>query len=147
MSDLSALAQKLGTALSGVNNTAELVFVTLAHGGQMDDATILERPDAFPAWDVNWRGKSGAIVQDEGSLYRSIYDITDAVGNTKPSTAPSMWTKIGNPLDGWPEWFQPIGTHDAYPVGAKVSYNGKHWVNSHGDGNIWEPGVYVWTEE
>ena len=28
---------------------------------------------------------------------------------------------------------------------AKVSHNGKHWI-SNADGNVWEPGVYGWTE-
>ena len=34
---------------------------------------------------------------------------------------------------------------DAYPKGAKVSHNGKHWISDL-DANVWEPGVYGWTE-
>lgn len=33
---------------------------------------------------------------------------------------------------------------DAYNNGAKVSHNGFHWINTYGDGNSWEPGVYGW---
>lgn len=44
------------------------------------------------------------------------------------------------------EWKQPTGAHDAYSKGDKVSHNGKNWV-SDVDGNVWEPGVYGWTEE
>lgn len=29
-----------------------------------------------------------------------------------------MWTRIGNPLEEFPEWVQPIGAHDAYSKGA-----------------------------
>lgn len=47
----------------------------------------------------------------------------------------------------WPAWSQPFGAHDAYPAGAKVSHNGKNWINIHGDGNVWEPGVYGWQEQ
>ena len=40
---------------------------------------------------------------------------------------------------------RPLGAHDAYSKGAKVSHNGKKWT-SDSDGNVWEPGVYGWTE-
>ena len=38
-----------------------------------------------------------------------------------------------------------VGAHDAYDAGDKVAHNGKHWT-SNLDGNVWEPGVYGWTE-
>ena len=56
-----------------------------------------------------------------------------------------MWTPIGNPLEEFPEWVQPIGAHDAYDEGAKTSHNGKKWVSTSAS-NVWEPGVYGWTE-
>lgn len=43
-------------------------------------------------------------------------------------------------------WIQPEGAHDAYPADAKVTHNNKTWNNIHGDGNVWEPGVYGWEE-
>ena len=124
---------------------AELMFVKAAQAEQLDETTISEYPDLFVKWDENWRGKAGDIVQDEGKLYRSIHDVTDAGQNRKPSETPSMWTPIGNPLEEFPEWVQPIGAHDAYSKGAKTSHGGKKWV-SEVDGNTWEPGVYGWAE-
>lgn len=47
--------------------------------------------------------------------------------------------------DEYPEWVQPTGAHDAYEQGAKVSHNGKKWT-SDVSANVWEPGVYGWTE-
>lgn len=51
-----------------------------------------------------------------------------------------------------PTWFQPTGSADAYPAideetGAQtiVTHNGQTWVNTHGDGNVWEPGAFGWT--
>ena len=35
--------------------------------------------------------------------------------------------------------------HDAYPLGAKVSHNEKHWTSTV-ENNVWEPGVYGWEE-
>lgn len=124
---------------------AEIMFVKMAQEQQIDETTITEFPDLFVIWDANWRGKAGDIVQDEGLLYRSIHDVTDAGQNRKPSETPSMWTRIGNPLEEFPEWVQPLGAHDAYEQGAKVSHGGKNWVSDVA-ANVWEPGVYGWTE-
>ena len=38
-----------------------------------------------------------------------------------------------------------VGAHDAYNAGDKVSHGGKHWTSTV-DSNVWEPGVYGWTE-
>ena len=86
--------------------------------------------DDVVQWDEMWRGKRGDIVQDEGELYRSIHDVTDAGQNRKPSETPSMWTRIGNPLEEFPEWVQPIGAHDAYSKGAKTSHTSPPGVSS-----------------
>ena len=61
-------------------------------------------------------------------------------------TAPSLWVGISDPAEEWPKWGQPVGAHDSYNTGDKVSHDGKHWI-SNTDGNVWEPGVYGWTEE
>lgn len=45
----------------------------------------------------------------------------------------------------YPAWVQPTGAHDAYAQGAKVSHNGKKWTSDVAN-NVWEPGVYGWTE-
>ena len=52
---------------------------------------------------------------------------------------------IYDPGTGWPAWVQPSGSTDAYPAGAKVSHVERHWT-SDVDANVWEPGVYGWTE-
>lgn len=130
---------------SSAQAVAEIMFVKMAQEQQLDEVTINEYPDLFVEWDENWRGGAGSIVQDEGQLYRSIHDVTNAGQNTKPSDTPSMWTRIGNPLEEFPEWVQPLGAHDAYANGDKVAHNEKKWV-SDVDSNVWEPGVYGWSE-
>lgn len=124
---------------------SSLVFVQLAQDGTFDDITISEHPSLFPTWSPNWTGKAGTILMDEGNLYRSIHDVTDTAQNTKPSETPSMWTRVSDPTQEFPEWVAPIGAHDAYAAGDKVSHADKNWV-SDVDGNVWEPGVYGWSE-
>ena len=82
----------------------------------------------------------------DGNLYR----VNKGQGHTSqegwnPSLTPALWSKIGDPTEEWPEWSQPVGAHDAYNAGAKVSHNGKHWTSDVAS-NVWEPGVYGWTE-
>ena len=124
---------------------SSLVFVQLAQTGTLDDITISEHPSLFPTWTENWTGKAGTILMDEGNLYRSIHDITNTAQNTKPFETPSMWTAISDPTVEYPEWVQPIGSHDAYSQGDKVSHSDKHWVSDI-DGNVWQPGTYGWSE-
>ena len=51
-----------------------------------------------------------------------------------------------NPDGKWPDWSQPIGIHDAYPLDAQVTHVGGHWMSSE-DNNIWEPGVHGWNHK
>lgn len=124
---------------------SSLIFVQMAQDGTLDEITISEHPSLFPSWHESWTGKAGTILMDEGQLYRSIHDVTNTAQNTKPSQTPSMWTRIGDPTQEYPEWVQPIGAHDAYSNGDKVSHNDKHWISTC-DGNVWEPGIYGWDE-
>ena len=68
-----------------------------------------------------------------------------------PKDVPALMVKVGDeggeeiPSDEYPEWVRPTGAHDAYKTGAKVSHNGKKWT-SNVENNVWEPGVYGWTE-
>lgn len=62
-----------------------------------------------------------------------------------PDVAVSLWVSISDPAEEWPEWSQPVGAHDAYQTGDKVTYNGKHWIST-ADNNVWQPGVYGWAE-
>lgn len=50
--------------------------------------------------------------------------------------------------DEWPEYKQPTGAHDAYHVGDKITYNGKHYTCVM-DGCVWTPDAYPqgWREE
>lgn len=36
-------------------------------------------------------------------------------------------------------WVQPLGAHDAYPLGAVVAHGGKVWESRH-PANVWTPG-------
>lgn len=143
---MSSTFKKTGITEQELREVSSIVFVTLAENNLLDDITVSEHPKLFTEWDENWTGKAGAIVSEGGNLYRSIHDVLTTAQNTKPSETPSMWTQIGNPQEEYPEWYQPIGAHDAYSMGDKVSHNNKHWQSTVNN-NVWEPGVYGWEEQ
>lgn len=137
-----------GVEIVNAITTAEagsIVFVTMAEAGDIDNVTASEHPDLFSDWAYPVSYTTGQIRRyTDGKLYKCIQDHTSQADWT-PDTAVSLWVNISDPADEWPEWSQPVGAHDAYDLGAKVSHNGKHWT-SNVAANVWEPGVYGWTE-
>ena len=43
--------------------------------------------------------------------------------------------------DEYPEYVQPTGAHDAYKIGDKITYNGKHYECVY-NGCVWTPDAY-----
>lgn len=112
----------------------------------LSDEQAAQAPFLFDEWDPNGVAYTAETskVQYNGLLYKCLQSHTSQASWT-PTDAPSLWVRIDDPAEEWPEWRQPQGAHDAYAKGAKVTHNEKHWVSDI-DANVWEPGVYGWTE-
>ena len=111
----------------------------------VDDNTALRMVDFYPVWATDTAYPAGYKVQHGGKLWRCLQAHTSQTG-WEPNNAPSLWAKVLIPdTDVIPEWEQPDSTNP-YSAGDKVTHNGKTWV-SDVDGNVWEPGVYGWTEQ
>ena len=126
--ELRAILEKAMTVASGLTD-AEAVAATCLH----------------PKWSGNGvQYKAGQRVQDDGVLYTVLQTHTSQP-DWKPADAPSLFAKVLIPDPTViPEWEQPESTNP-YAKGDKVMHNGKTWVSDI-DGNVWEPGVYGWTE-
>ena len=110
----------------------------------LDDETALEAVELFPKWKTDKEYKVDDRVSYEGTLYKCLQAHTSQATWT-PDAAPSLWTKVLIPdPDVIPEWEQPDSTNP-YMKGDKVKHNEKTW-ESDVDNNVWEPGVYGWTE-
>lgn len=132
-------------SLKQMNEVTSIAFVTLAESGSIDDVTAGEHADVFALWEVGVAYAIGNIRRyTDGKLYKCIQAHTSQADWT-PDTAVSLWTCTSDPAEEWPAWSQPVGAHDAYANGAKVSHSDKHWTSTC-DGNVWEPGVYGWEE-
>jgi hypothetical protein len=110
----------------------------------LSDSEALEGIELFPSWKTDTYYILDNRVKYNGELYKMIQPTHHSQSDWTPDVAVSIWVKVDDPSVEWPEWKQPAGAHDAYKNGAKVSHNGKHWINTYGDGNSWEPGVYGW---
>lgn len=109
-----------------------------------DDAEALEVNYLYPEWKSGKEYAVGYRVNYNGILYKVIQDHTSQDDWT-PDTAPSLFAKVLIPDENAiPEWEQPDSTNP-YSAGDKVTHNGKTWVSDI-DNNVWEPGVYGWTE-
>ena len=96
----------------------------------------------YENWAVGIAYVVGDRRQYDGLLYRCVQAHTSQIDWTPPAV-PALWVRTST--EEWPEWIQPACAHDDYAMGAKVSHNLKHWISTL-DANIWEPGVYGWTE-
>ena len=113
----------------------------------LTDAEALKGAALFEAWAPEQDYVKGQRIRSAGTLYRLIPETHHSQADWPPELTPAIWARVDDPAEEWPEWVQPFGAEDAYPAGAKVSHNGKRWVNTYGDYNSWEPGVFGWTEQ
>ena len=97
----------------------------------------------FPDWETDKAYAVGDRVKFNELLYRCVQAHTSQADWT-PDVVPALWVRTST--EEWPEWIQPTGAHDAYSKGDKVSHNEKHWVSDI-DANVYEPGVFGWTEQ
>lgn len=98
--------------------------------------------ELYPYWNTDVAYTVGERVQYDGLLYRCVQAHTSQADWT-PQAVPALWVRTST--EEWPEWIQPTGAHDAYAKGDKVTHNEKHWISDI-DANVYEPGVYGWTE-
>ena len=135
---------ELASSLASVQSASAIAFVALCEIGTLDMVTASEHAELFAEWAYPVAYTVGQLRRHNGKLYRCVQAHTSQADWT-PDTAASLWSVAADPAEEWPAWSQPIGAHDAYAKGDKVSHNGKHWASSL-DSNLWEPGVYGWDE-
>lgn len=110
----------------------------------LSDTDALTGIELFPKWQTERMYEVGERVRHDDTLYKCLTAHTSQSTWT-PDVSPSLWVRVDDPSIEYPDWIQPSGATDAYKKGDKVSHNGKHWI-SDVDNNVWQPGVYGWTE-
>ncbi len=127
------------------SEVARMLIAQQINSLTVDDTTALRMVEFYPKWATGTDYAAGFKVQYGGALYRCLTAHASQADWT-PEAAPSLWAKVLIPdPDVVPAWEQP-GSTNPYMSGDKVTHNGKTWVSDI-DNNVWEPGVYGWTEK
>ena len=109
----------------------------------MSDAQADEHYSIF----IPWKSGVDYVVGDRRKYKDALYRCVQAhksQDDWTPDVTPALWTPTST--EEWPEWIQPTGAQDAYKQGDKVKHNDTYWI-SDVDNNVWEPGVYGWSEQ
>lgn len=109
----------------------------------IDGQDALDAVGLYPAWASGVGYTVGDKVRYGDVLYRCLMGHTSQDTWT-PDVSPSLWAQVLAEDGKILPWQQPDSTN-AYSKGDKVMHAGKTWV-SDVDGNVWEPGVYGWSE-
>ena len=122
-----------------------LIEKAMTETASLTEAEAVAATCLYPKWNGNGVAYAkGQRVQGDGVLY-TVLQAHTSQPDWKPADAPSLFAKVLIPDPTViPEWEQPESTNP-YSKGDKVTHNGKTWVSDI-DGNVWEPGVYGWTE-
>ncbi len=107
---------------------------------ELTDEEALEIAALYPTW-VSMMGEEVLVGQRywyDNKLYKVIQRHTVQESWT-PDVAVSLFTEVS--IEEWPEWRQPVGSEDAYRMGDKVTFEGRHYVSLI-DGNVYSPAVY-----
>ena len=122
-----------------------LIEKAMTETASLTEAEAVAATCLYPKWSGNGVAYvKGQRVQDDGVLY-TVLQAHTSQPDWKPADAPSLFAKVLIPDPTViPEWEQPESTNP-YAKGDKVTHNGKTWASDI-DGNVWEPGVYGWTE-
>lgn len=113
--------------------------------GTLTDTEAMEIATVYPAWEPDKQYTAGTILSygtnsvGDPQLYRVVEPGHKSQADWLPDALPALYTPIGLTEDGYPEWSQPTGGHDAYNTGDVVSYNGVLY-ESLIDGNTTVPG-------
>ena len=136
-----------GSALAAVQQLrAGVSLAVQAAADKLTPAQLMGVSTLFDEWTVGGNYATGQILRYSGGLWQVLQAVTGAQADHTPDKATSLYKRIGEPdSSGVFPWVQPLGATDAYAKGAKVTHNGKTWV-SDVDANVWEPGVYGWSE-
>lgn len=109
-----------------------------------NDEAALTGKDLYPLWNETATYEKDQRVRFNNDLYKCLQSHS-AQATWTPTDAPSLWAKVLIPdPEVIPDWAQPESTNP-YMKNDKVKHSGKTWVSTV-DNNVWEPGVYGWTE-
>jgi hypothetical protein len=114
----------------------------IADGIAGDEIEAVITLNLFPYWSPGVAYAAGAVLVHNGELIEVVQAHTSQP-DWQPENVPALY-KIHRPAGSVAPWVQPLGAHDAYQIGERVTHNGQTWESTV-NANVWAPGVYGWT--
>ena len=86
---------------------------------------VAELAGAYESWAPGTAYEAGDLREHAGTLWKCVQGHTSQ-SDWQPPVVPALWTHAA-PDGVIPEWTQPTGSHDVYPLGFVVTHLGKLW--------------------
>lgn len=110
----------------------------------LSDEEAGSAPQLYEQWQSGKTYTAGHKLREGGATYKVLME-HKAQEDWEPSKTPSLYARVLTGENGEiSPWEQPDSTNP-HAKGDKVTHKGKTWVSDL-DGNVWEPGVYGWSE-
>ena len=125
------------------------ILETIILSKDLNEAQKKNILDQYEDWEIGVGYKAGQKVKYNGKVFEVVQSHTSQ-GDWTPENAPALFkeylnTEIkhedGSTTEVVSEFKQPLGAHDAYKQGDKVSFNGQIY-QSKNDGNVHSPEAY-----
>lgn len=125
-------------------------FQTIINAGGYDLADLTERIKTMYAMGELSEDEMEQLIEQAQTnakpddSYAPLADRVKAIEEWEPTIEARLAKLEGTPTepsDEWPEFVQPTGAQNAYHVGDKITYNGKHYTCVM-DGCVWTPDAY-----
>lgn len=143
VSQANAIDTKRKMNEAKVTNTLPSIMIAarLAAVGFTDEQA-LEVRDLYPAFEIGHGYKKDERFTYNGHLFKVNQNHTSQEQWVPGETGTeSLYTSLEMGENGYLNWQQPTGSHDAYNTGGIVNYKGELY-KSLIDGNAWAPDVY-----
>lgn len=141
------LAAAIKAALSGM--TGNWYLLDADNGALIDTNDTVKKPGATVTKQLDWQPGVALALNETVTYQGSPFVVLQAhtsQSDWPPTVAVALFKRYIAPGEVT-AWVQPVGAHDAYPVGARVTYGGKTWRNVT-PANVWTPGTgSLWTHE
>lgn len=126
---------------------AEHANITPWDGTVIDDITNNPNAGEVQPWVVGELVAPPNKREYEGVIYDVIQPHTTQISWIPPLVPALFSVSQDQGGSGYPEWVQPTGAQDAYPLNFKVSWTvtGLCYENTGSEANVWAPNVFGWT--
>ena len=109
--------------MTNIERAKQLRLAVQFQSAALPDEQAALVPAVFPLCNAAGVYEVGDRVRYADLLYKCLTGHT-AQESWTPDVSPSLWVRIDDPAEEWPQWRQLQASEDPHGLGAKVSHNG-----------------------